>query len=251
MAIHFLNNLNRDDFIKNVEFLYRCVPINRLLELLKTKRLVFASPIKWNDPFEKLFFTSKYVLNGNEITLPIQPQNKIYKVFCLCWTVTSESEAFWTTHTPNNDGIRIKVITRGLIESLENSSSFDVYFGKVQYKQFDFITSYCNDRNILEGLATTTIKPNHLKLLLLKRKAYEYETEHRIILIPKNKIKKSIYRVQIENITNLIVDYRIDPRLGELHSDMIKDYISEKFNINRDIIKKSRLYDKINKTYNV
>jgi hypothetical protein len=185
---------------------------------LKENRLRFLSPAKWNDPYERLFLNSKYLLHKEEIECPLKN-----RVFCICFTRASSSEAAWKVYRKTT---KFSLRTGDFLNLLKlYTEDYKIYIGEVSYKSQ---TSFVRDSiRKLTGLTSNDFLQSNeeawVKLLLLKRAAFEYEKEIRVILISKKNIetqKDAIYLDFPVPIKDLFHHVELAPILP----DFIKDY---------------------------
>lgn len=254
-------NLEADEFFSEDEdvykgpfVIYKNMPFKNALKTLSNKGLWFANPSEWHDPYEKKFIESKYNVNGNNKDFLLKG-----KIFCTCLTQTAMSEAHWNQYSGGKIGIQFQIDRKKLLEVLKSKcKQYHVYIGKVLYLS----TKDIEDVNICKShLVDNTKDPmdkneKWVRLLLLKRQAFEYENEIRIILIKKgNKIskeKKGItikYSTKMNNIqhTDLFKVIKIDPNTDEIVSDYIKECVFvQKFKFPSKNIHISKLYKKVN-----
>ena len=154
--------------------LYRYMDYKKMQE----GELWFSNPAIWIDPYEKLFLDSTYLLPGEKIKFPL-----LNCIFCFCLTTTSSSDAAWRVYDCDT-----KFCTKAekLVQALkEHTKDYDVYIGSVNYKSQ---TSLERDSvKKLIGVSTFNSSSDEawVRLLLLKRKAFDYEKEIRIILVKK------------------------------------------------------------------
>ncbi|HUM50688.1 MAG TPA: DUF2971 domain-containing protein [Chitinophagales bacterium] len=251
MALFFLNKESQAIFDNPEKFLYRVMPLDRIMEILEKNRWPFVSPTLWNDPFEKAFIEAEYKHNGTNFCLPIKP-NKVsgdihYTLFSACFTETSESEAFWKTYSPNGDGIRLKVNASQFRDSLSQIKNFDIYIGKASYEDYKSLYKFQEDETFWKDLQSKNTNETHLKLLLKKRLPFKYENEVRILLLRKKPMLKSVAKVTLPKTISLIQGIKLDPRMGTYMAKMVKEsFINKGFQ--PEVIRKSRLYSKPNST---
>lgn len=162
---------------------------------VKDNNLVFVSPKTWRDPFEQLYYTAT---NYKEKYNYIKPT-----LYCMCLTENSSQneDAAWTLYQ-NGTTEKIIKITFNAFEMLTQIDDFcikngySVYIGTIDY------SLAANDISSLSKASTPKrgINKNHdiffpnpfldehyFKLLLLKRKAFEFEHEVRFFLIKDDK----------------------------------------------------------------
>ena len=129
MAIYFLNT-TRESFLSEYKRVHRFTTVDRFIEGLTTKQMAFSSPSNWSDPFEKFYLERDFIIHGERFQLPVRD-----KIFAVCLSGTTDSEAYWKVYAPKEDGIRLTFDTEKLVTHfLEKISDADVYIGKVNYQ---------------------------------------------------------------------------------------------------------------------
>lgn len=238
MAIHFLNT-TRETFLSEYKRVHRFTTIDRFLEGLTSKQMAFASPTKWSDPFEKFYLERDFKIHGERFQLSVRD-----KIFAVCLSGTTDSEAYWKVYSPKEDGIRLTFDTERLVTHfLEKISDSDVYIGKVNYQPTREFHKITVDRDRLaDEITTGNIGEQQLHLLLKKRQSFFYKNEIRILVVPhKPPKKKSVYHGPTD-ITIYTENYTFDSRLGRNHVKVLRDYLLKEFEINAS---HSRLYSEI------
>lgn len=177
--------------------IYKYIRINKAVEWMLNPnggKLIFKEPNAWEDPTEKAMYEAKLLdKDGNEYRHP--------KVFASCFTKNIASDASWTVyqHVKVNDTqprgcIKLSIRFEGLLSQLrkwikeeeKKGRKFTLYYGNVVYKEWDDIEKVQIPKSSIRQKVfndSAPIQENFLKLLLLKRKAYEYENELRIFLV--------------------------------------------------------------------
>ena len=205
------------------------MPLENALQSLKEKYIWFANPSTWKDPFEKRFLEAKYIKNGKEVNF-----NWKDKVFCTCLTQTQTSEAYWNIYKHNNIGIEFKINRKILLEELKKyDDTYNIYVGRAEYLKTSDIK-----RDLREIPFSPAIAPNvklnsdifAARLFLLKRVAFRYEDEIRIIIVKKNTTKERGIKIYYDcGNTDLIHQIVLDPDLGENTSAMLKKVFAEEY----------------------
>lgn len=235
MAVKFIN-INKSDFLEKYKRVYRFTNIERFIETLNSDKFIFINPSKWPDPFEKFYLERDFQIDNNKIKLPAKD-----KLFSVCVSGTSSSEAFWKVYAPKEDGIRLTFDTEKLLDIfLDKIENCDVYIGKVNYLNTkDFYKTDRISADLIKEIENSEIGEQQIQLLLRKRSSFRYEDEIRIIVVPHGNIKDhSTFKVNTD-IKLFTIDYTIDPRLGKNHVKLIKDYFAQKYGFK---VSHSRLY---------
>jgi len=243
MEIKFIN-ITEEDF-SSKKFLNKYMSLESALKTLNNKKLWFANPSIWKDPFEKRFIEAKYD-DSTKISDFIWKD----RIFCICMTQTATSEAYWNTYSQKQIGIEFKIVRKTLLEELNRyTSQYDIYIGKVEYMKTSNIKHAINKIPFAKPIPKSQSPEWYARLLLLKRIAYKYEDEIRIIMIKKDKTKESgIYLdYQCEN-TDLIKLIFLDPSIQDNITNLLKEVFENKYRFttikNTHRVMKSQLYAK-------
>lgn len=223
-------NITREDFLSR-PLLYKYMPLEYTLKTLNSKRLWFADPTKWKDPFERRFVEAKYMDGTKQRNF--RWKNHIY---CICMSQTQVCEASWRVYSPNDIAVQLRINRDELLKELEKmEKDFDIYIGKVEYMSTNDITKDLSEIPFKKPRVTTINSDNFAaRLFMLKRMAFRYEDEIRILLLDKDKKntpKKDGVEMpyQCEN-TDLIHSVVIDPSIGLQTFSMIKEFFVNKYN---------------------
>jgi hypothetical protein len=182
--IHMLNNFSLP---KDNTTVFKYMPLNRFVNSIKEKNLVFVSPNAWYDPFEQLYYGIDCSSRGY----------KTENIACMCVSEKSSTneDASWRVYSESNDkAVRISFDYDKLLQLLEEYASnkgFEVYIGKVDYslKKDEIKKLYLHTSdNHLKYFPNEMTREHYLSLMLLKRTAFRYENEVRIFLV-KEKIE--------------------------------------------------------------
>ena len=223
MAVKFFN-MTRTDFLSK-KLLYKYMPLERALDLLKNQRLWFANPTIWKDPFEKRFIENKYVIGGVQKDFPWKD-----RVYAMCMTQTATSEAYWNAYANNDIGISFKFNRQALLTELErisNANGVRIYIGKVEYqKTSDIKRDLSKNPFLFDGgspISTIGKEETKVRLLLLKRIAYRYEDEIRFFIVRDKKANLigTYLSYGVPN-TSIIDTISLDPNIGDNTVAMLK-----------------------------
>lgn len=157
---------------------------NNLIE----KKFLMFSPNNWIDPFEHIYYKSKKSkIIEDKYSFPLP------NFHCLCLTNNSNTneDATWTIYSYNSDKPVVK-ITYNLYELLKLFSSFCVkndytlYLGKIDYSLGENDIETLLDKNNpyhKDYFKEDFNLESYLRLLLLKRRQFQYEGEIRFFLV--------------------------------------------------------------------
>ena len=188
MAINYINTTKELFLKENNGVLFKYMPYNNVRRFLKDSDLNMwmAAPSLWEDPYEKLFINAQYGTRKKH-------DDYLYKdqVYCTCFTNNASSEAQWKNYVKSGLAICFTVSRSDLITALEKYASQNldckIFIGKVEYKTTDKIKKH--SLALLLG-ANYNNRPNYLvELLFLKRNAFKFEDETRIVIVTKEKAK--------------------------------------------------------------
>lgn len=167
--------------------LYRTMRVSNVLEIVNSKTLRFDVPLRWTDPFEKLFYKN-----------PVKCGSKDYYVACLCFSYNSVDgeESMWNVHAPSlyppyehdKCSVRACFDMFSLCKNLANANpDFEFYIAPADYSK--------SRKEILQTYQKR--KGNYASIyefigdMILKRKAFSYEKEIRMFIVSSRPFKKS------------------------------------------------------------
>jgi len=194
---------------KDSENLYRILPFDRAVEILKGS-LYFSHPSTWDDPFET-----------------IVDHDKAHAMFAQCWCMNGVSDAMWRIYSPNNLGVRIRT-TRTKLREAMNSAGAKGY--KKRIKEVEYTTSASLKDRAKEIAAHLQKKFDPSKaadLFFMKRSAFEHEQEVRALLYcedaPVDEPKRG-WSIKIDGHA-LIQSILLDPRVPSHFGGAMKLYL--------------------------
>jgi hypothetical protein len=209
-------------------FLYRIMPVKRVMELFDEEELVFLKPEAWKDPFENYLSKIKFIDKNGELK-HIDYLNNIYGQ---CYSLGRETSLMWDAYTPKGDGIRIKIEKDKLINYLQNEQKQykkdNFRFNKVSYLKYgDFISKIKNDEDLIKIYHKQSIKL--LDFFFEKRQEYRDEREFRIMYDANNEKDDygKLLKIKIP-VLELIDSVRFDPKMPEKECDELKEYFKLK-----------------------
>ena len=181
---------------------YRIIDVGILIKMFKENKIYFASPLNWQDKWEKL-----------DIEYPTKRQTTLFnrkrgRIYAQCWTKENYSWALWKMLSPNGYGVSLKTDLSKLYSlmpsDIRNDYKIDDIIKKVIYLKEEEIIDNIKKSSLKENIALNSI----LKMFYLKRRAFTFEEEYRII-IPK---KRNYSSLQFEKIGDKrFVSYKCNP----------------------------------------
>lgn len=223
---------------KQIHSLYKYMNVQRAIEFLESGNYYFVEPKVWADPYEKRFYTADYSQIG------FKPK----QCFCTCLTHNISSEAAWKMYRNNNGGladrtIRFEFNRKILFKALEDSINIErIYFGNANYAYTtkDINKLHIPDERGYEKYFSDIDEEKFLHLLLIKRRAFIYESEIRLFILPEHRetvypdedVKVStslIIHFTKEQMESMIKSISIDPSCSDIECDMIKTKIGKLF----------------------
>lgn len=225
--------------------LYKYMNVKYAIEFLKTGRFLMNEPSAWSAPYEKRFYTADF--NNIEGFKP-------HRIYCTCFTQQVSNEAAWRMYSSKDTGIASRTIRfefrrSTLLQALDRGlRSGKIYLGNALYdytsKQIDGLhlqknplyRRYFNDFSL----------DKFLNLLLIKRKAFEYEEEVRMFLVDENKDAiwhdtelnvnhRQFLAFSSETMKQMIKSISVDPICDDTEYEMIKTSIEKVFPYSRCI----------------
>jgi hypothetical protein len=219
--------------------IYRIFPIWALEEALRLRRITLMQPIAWDDPFE-------IVGDAIAVNRPHSGQKIINQdlppVFAQCWSATAESDTLLRAYSrvekdprfkrnisARYEGVQVKSTPRKLLQALQVqsfSSSGNAYVGTVQYWSRNHILQWIANTIQKNGLDAFCVPATRATLLLLKRTAFQHESEVRLLFVCNQVGYPEIFR-HIEDIdpNEVFEEISFDPRLERFEAEERKSTI--------------------------
>ena len=226
MAINYLN-ITRSELPAH---LFKYMKLEHAVDSIRNDTLWFANPKEWRDPYESYFMNNAYEKAKDSFDFPLE--NKLY---ACCFSTLPNSEAQWNAYT-SDLGIMCQLSTDEFLDELDKLSlDYDVYVGKVNYLKTSAL-KLLDVPDILNaaGLQDTTCDTRKALLLMLcKRVAFQYESEIRVFLIPKNGASYSKRGIKANvGLKNITQTYTISPasrNVQEVVRDGLKSTLGIKY----------------------
>lgn len=210
------------------KYVSKCLSKKYFDKCLVNRSLWFNNPEEWDDPYEKYFLNNSY--GDHDCCI----KNRVY---CSCFTSTRRTEAQWNAYSKGDIAIGIEIDFKDFLSSLESAVGNDgnIYVGRVSYVN----NCRLSKRNVWQPLSISKedarcIREEELcaRLLLLKRKAFMYENEIRVIVVfneqsTNNADLKGKYIVNTLT-QQIILRVHISPHLDVDCSKYIRDLYKKK-----------------------
>lgn len=207
------------------DYLYRILPFNRLVQILKTDHWYFAHPSEWDDPFE---VRRKTVLSPH--------------LFAQCWCGTAVSDAMWRIYSPNGLGARVRVSRQTLKEKLKQvakANSLQFHVQNVKYLK----------QSELAELEGGWIEPDSDGIsfkdaathLFKKRLPFAHESETRVVILDRGTTSTRERPGNLIKLgsTELIHSIFLDPRAPIEVTDALEHYLKNKMKFPHTVAKSS------------
>lgn len=199
---NYFVNINVSDLDKPI---YKIIPMNRLLDMLRDNELILVNIKLWEDVYENFFLKSKFKFEDEEFD--IESDSDHY--FGQSWSFEKDSDALWRIYSPDKQSVRIKtslkILFNTIIETYDDENNygfiFDRLIGAVSYKSKPELEDWIKEQTIKRE----NIQPNIEESLFLKRDNFKHEKEVRAIYFPDKddaKIKP--------NSNSQLVSFKID-----------------------------------------
>lgn len=191
---------------------YRYMSIKAFDEILDG-RFHIKNPATWWDPFEKI------MVNGDYSRLKYcQPAT-----YAACFTKLSRSEAHWKMYNDNNDTVRIGFdigeVVHAFIDYTPDELSWKVFVGNVSYDLAErSIKALGNTKSKYHADAVPTpfADGDYADLLLLKRKAFKWEEELRVLVLVEGEQQESRSLIlDAERRSKLIKSIQFNPKCSD------------------------------------
>lgn len=210
-----LINIKADE---SEQYIYRIMPIDRLLESFENQSLALVEPAKWDDPFENLLLKGLVPHSSNDAITSKLFRNSIYGQ---CWTLHRETDAMWRIYSADKHGVKVRTTIRKLIDSLLQSAEGyereSCFIGKVDYLTQKELVTKLSDIEGMYGI-------NAAKSLLYKRNEFSHEKEVRLIYTMESK-QGRIYKFKVDPhslFDEIVFDPRMNKHIYQAYSQAIK-----------------------------
>ncbi len=214
----------------------RIFPLNRFLDMLRSKEMGLIAPRTWEDPREDP--TALCMLDGSNI-LPPKGQQALSAyltpVWAQCWSLNPGSDTLLRAYSRvyidpksrrnsarNAEGVTVTTTVRHLLAAAEawHADGADSHFviGRVEYLEDGEIGQRIVNACNTEGYGPSFFRTVHgrAESLLWKRTYFEHEHEVRLLLIarawPQKLIAPDVRNVRV-NPNTLFHSISFDPRL--------------------------------------
>ena len=230
-----------------VNTLYKYMAASRVLDILENNShlLGFVSPESWYDPYETKYLNTDYTaLNGYR-----QP-----KIYCFCARMDNlNEEASWKIYKKENEPL-LRMSIRAIdlllaIDKFAKENDCDVYFSKVDYrlKKKEIDELYLPSSPYHSEFFNNLDDKQYVRIMSLKRWAFNYENEYRIFIIPRNQ-DKIVNHIK-DNVLFIPVPIKMITRFtfypaGKANSSLVSQIEIAKYNAEYKLIK-----DKIKVAY--
>lgn len=208
--------------------LYRIASFDRAAEIIASRRLYFAHPSTWDDPYEKVL-----------------KHERAKAIFAQCWCRKALSDAMWRIYSPHGLGVRIGTTRPRLQRALTKAKELRPIRFRIQNVEYLFQEELDFElRSVRDKLEKKYTFNNATKPLVLKRKAFDHERETRVVVYdssclsgePRKGITIDIDPFEV--LTSIWIDPRAPDEVVNAYSYYLKDKL-----MFPGTVKKSRLYD--------
>lgn len=235
--------------LKGSKKIYRVFSFERFLKVLINKNLTLVKPKLWDDPFENFVLKSYGVLSdGRKVHFDSMRES----YYGQCWTLRKECDGLWRNYSPDSMGVKVRTTVAKLFDALYDIGNpyhtLSYFIGKVEYVSDKKIKNVFSDPRMI----LTSDGKGIVKTLLLKRRAFNYEKEVRIIFKVPNDNQADYSKVTNVWAEGDFFNINIDPNIlfeevefNPWISDDLYKILSdglEKAGY-RGKVRKSRLYD--------
>lgn len=207
--------------LDSTDIYYRYASLPEAIQLVSKGAISFSDPRVWPDKYERYGMASLFDSDGvfSDIS-----------VFAKCFSGSSSSEALWRIYGAEEPVVRYGYSLTDLIDQLMSASSSrlsNIYVAKVQYVSPPEVQRVINDAG--SGRAVSS---RAAKALFYKRKAFDHESELRVVLTRKNDGKNSA-SMQLKGFDrDLITRILIDPYIPEWQSKVLIELFKKSLGFN-------------------
>lgn len=227
--------------------LFKVTSLENSFDEFENHYIWFCNPAEWKDPYEQFFYRSTY----NTASFGLKD-----RCFIACFSPIRVLEPQWTIYSGKEYSLAIEYNKEKLLQAIENfclKNKCNAYIGHVQYKTTKKLLSLNPKKYCSQKTYKSFKDKNWCKLLFLKRNAFMYENELRIVLVfpdphPCIKGKEMEYDDNIPIINSITTD----PHLLERTRQVIKQELERMFpplknakGRTQHVVRSSQLYDSL------
>lgn len=179
---------NENEHSKLYTRVFKYMNLESFLCSLYGKSLRFSEPSSWPDRYETRFYCANYSnIANNECAK---------RLFATCVTRTRNNEAAWKVYARNGGlsthCVQLELDITGFRHQLRNNN-YHVEERSMEYTSEDYILNlHKRSSKYYSRYFTPFTSESYLKLLTLKRDAYQYENEIRLFIIPSENGEREI-----------------------------------------------------------
>lgn len=206
--------------------LYKYIDLDSFLKCLTEGTIRLVQPSESPDKYERHFYNADY----SQITM--EP-NLIPRIWACCFTTRKISEAAWNTYRYGKQGlgnkcVKLKVSRSKFRNFLRKDKRVQcTYEGFMDYTVTDYDIQHLHLRSspqydsiFSQPFSVRTF----LSLLLLKRSAFNYESEFRFLLSLKESVNDTEIFIKIK-WDELIEKIEVDKDMSDMELDVLKTYL--------------------------
>lgn len=194
--------------------LYRIVSFDRAAEIITGRKLFFASPATWDDPFERALKNSA-----------------AQAIFAQCWCRKAVSDAMWRIYSPHSLGVRIATTRQRLQQAVVAArDNRKLSFAILDVEYLNQVDLAKRLEQIRQELRKTFSPPLAMEPLFLKRLAFDHERETRAVILDEDCLKgdpKKGISIPVDPF-KLLTSIWIDPRAPDEIVNAYRFYLKEK-----------------------
>ncbi|PBC72700.1 hypothetical protein [Fibrobacter intestinalis] len=239
--VKILGDFKLDCFKRSTSLtVYRYMRYKWAKNLIESKKISFADPATWEDPFEKRFVCGDYEQSGFK-------KNQV-AAFCVTTEHGENESAFWRQFDMENrhDLVQLTFDFDVLIKSLSDfaqKNNAKVYVSPCKY---DYTSEEIKNNSKIQKVYKTIDEESFIELACLKRRAFKYEYELRIFMYGE-KLPIEGGRLNIPLKGKLVKTLKVCPNPSVeafVSNDFVREMLQERLGIR---VEKSHLYDEVSK----
>ncbi len=192
--------------------LFRIFTFKRLKESIHDNRLTLVRPSCWKDPYENFILNSTgRISDGTNISFA--PVRDLF--YGQCWSMRHECDGLWKAFSSQDTGVKVSAKARKLMHYFYDTTnpfhSLSYFMGLVRYLPDSEIHAYFErklDWLFRDGGQSLSL----LSTLLIKREAFDYEQEVRLLFRLPNSDEIDLSTIDNPwNPNSCLFHFRFDP----------------------------------------
>jgi hypothetical protein len=196
--------------------LYKYMGLSQFLSLVENRQTFITRIRRWQDTWEAPSYQLPVERDDGQLEYSVW--NLSEEMFGQSWSLHSESDAMWRVYSPDREGLVVQT----------TAGKFDL-MDEIRFAVLGPVIYYDNLSDGLAEIKKEDHKDNPFVEAFLKRKAFEYEAEVRLITVNEERCLGMRYKdcdriyIALDPI-EFIESITVDPRSADWYVNTLQTY---------------------------